>query len=506
MDNDKLFENSEASEMLDWVYRRLMKLQKDKKFEKLLEDLQYEDSSLKRRLVKLFPMVQAYNQPPVPFKNWSVQTLLKTIGGVREKYDASIKFQTAAVLYEATFGPEAPVSPPLVSKFIHIANLDLADYTYYINFLASKYRMIEFRDVVIQLLNLIDESVALLKIGGFKDGSYTAGEYFHVETNRIRSRIASELQSAIYENCEKVTNLVSEFFTCPVAAETPYNLGLTPDYDFLQNQKIDQLTKFIHENEEHISILKRFAKTCETSVSFIENQKEHLTLTIEDIDQRLVDLQKEIDITYEQREQLLETKRSFQQQKLTKKQMRRMDQEIEKGKMRTKSKLSPAPTLGPNQNNNPLGGNPSNRPIWSKRHIKPGGAIMLIEENQKPSIKEKISDGNLKLYLILGAGILLTVISLANGNYGFVSGFSNSNLKLMTGITPIIVQDKFNSGFIGSSKQMLESSKLKLSDYLTFKDLIPSDGLKLKDMKEILDLDSEIITDLIQKIRKKCGK
>ena len=39
-----------------------------------------------------------------------------------------------------------------------------------------------------------------------------------------------------------------------------------------------------------------------------------------------------------------------------------------------------------------------------------------------------------------------------------------------------------------------------------FKDLLPSDGLELKDIKEILDLDSEIITDLIQTIRNKFGK
>jgi hypothetical protein len=293
MDNDKLFENSEASEMLDWVYRRLMKLRKDKKFEKLLKNLQYEDSLFKTPFFNILPIVEGFETPLLPFKAWSVKTVVTKIGMACEKYDASIKFQTAAVLYEATFGPEAPVSPPLVSKFIHIANFDLADYTYYINFLASKYRMREFHDVLGQLIDLIDESVALLKLGsgGFKNGSYTAGEYFHQETNRIRPRIAAELESAIYENCKQITNLVSEFFTCPVAAKTSYNLGLTPDYNFLQNQKIELLTKLIYENQKHISILKRFAETCETSVSFIENQKEHLTLTIENIDQRLVDLQ-----------------------------------------------------------------------------------------------------------------------------------------------------------------------------------------------------------------------
>ena len=39
-----------------------------------------------------------------------------------------------------------------------------------------------------------------------------------------------------------------------------------------------------------------------------------------------------------------------------------------------------------------------------------------------------------------------------------------------------------------------------------FKDLLPSDGLELKDIKEILDLYSEIITDLIQTIKNKFGK
>lgn len=58
-----------------------------------------------------------------------------------------------------------------------------------------------------------------------------------------------------------------------------------------------------------------------------------------------------------------------------------MDQEIEKAKIRTK--LGPVPTLKPSNNNNLLGINASKRPIWSKRHIKPGGAIMLIEKSSK---------------------------------------------------------------------------------------------------------------------------
>jgi len=47
---------------------------------------------------------------------------------------------------------------------------------------------------------------------------------------------------------------------------------------------------------------------------------------------------------------------------------------------------------------------------------------------------------------------------------------------------------------------------IKLIDYLTFKELIPIDPVELKNIKEIVNLDSEIVTDFIQTVRNKLGK
>lgn len=192
-----------------------------------------------------------------------------------------------------------------------------------------------------------------------------------------------------------------------------------------------------------------------------------------------------------------------------KKQVRHIDQELAKAKIPTK--LGPVPTLANNDNN--LFDAPSDRPIWAKRHIKPGGAIE-IEEGRK-SLKEKISDFNydkLKLYFILSAGIILMVFSLANGNYGIVSvsnGFYNSNLKLISGISPIVVKEKFNPILRSEPFKIFKRSNIsniKLIDYLTFKELISIDPVELKNIQDIVNLDSKIVTDFIQTVRNKLGK
>lgn len=133
--------------------------------------------------------------------------------------------------------------------------------------------------------------------------------------------------------------------------------------------------------------------------------------------------------------------------------------------------------------------------------------VRHIDQELAKAKMPQVNYDKLKLYLILSAGILLMVVSVANRNYGVVcNGFYNSNLKFISGIGPIVVKEKFNPALRSESLKIFERSNIKLIDYLTFKELIPIDPVKLQNIKEIVNLDSEILTDFIQTVRNKLGK
>lgn len=324
---------SEASELLAWLYYELMNLLKDKKFNKkfnqLLKNLQKEESVFNEIFLNMLRTVEAFDpDPSLAFSSWTVKTALNQLGIIRKKYDATIKYTTAEALYQGIYGSQSIPTAPLLKIFLEKADFDLIDFAYYLKLLASQYRAREFRDLVVELIDIIDEAVALYnyksKNSQFKNMKvpFTGGDFFHQKTNQMRTRLASELQADIYDNSEKITKIVSELSELGICEEPAYSLGLTPDYDFLHERKLieggQRIGNLILENDRHLSILKRFAESCKNSANFIKNQKEHLKLTIENIDQRLADLEQAIDTSYQQLNEVIKKQCSFQQQQLKK--------------------------------------------------------------------------------------------------------------------------------------------------------------------------------------------
>lgn len=317
---------SDSSEYLEWISSQLIKLLKDKKFNKLLKNLEKEESPFKGIFINILPAVEAFGpngQLQLPFKTWTTKTAINQLASIGKKYDATIKYKIAESLYEGIYGSQSEPKDSFtkIKTLIDMANFDFADFAYYIQLLASQGRVVEFRDLLVELMDLMDEAVSLYRYKSNGLDNISAGDLFHQQTNQMRPRFASELQSVIYDNCERISKIVSQLFDLGVCPEPSYSLeyklGLTPDYDFLHEQKLiqgtEKIANLIFENDRHLEILKRFAEYANNSANFIKNKKEHLKLTIENIDQRLVDLEKVIDTTYQELNELIELKRSFQQ-------------------------------------------------------------------------------------------------------------------------------------------------------------------------------------------------
>ena len=116
----------------------------------------------------------------------------------------------------------------------------------------------------------------------------------------------------IIENCEEIEKITNAATTC---SEEVYNLGITPytytsedydpnDYD-LKTAK-SKVTQLVAKNLDNFEILKRFAENCKTSVNFIKNKKEQLQLVIVKLEERLAQVQAEIEVSHDRLELLIE--------------------------------------------------------------------------------------------------------------------------------------------------------------------------------------------------------
>ena len=461
---------SEISKVLQMLLKDLQDYQNNPEFLKAMYQRKLLEYTIKPMFRWLLPQVQAFQGPYLPS---TIRGFTQDVLNQFKIYDNQLAFGTAEYLYNLKFGtdPKGLISNDLFEKFVEKAQYDLVDYVYYI-FLPLKYKEYnEFFSRWTQFAKDIKKAqdrkkFSFANLRNFRSRNAQAGQFFHSVANKKREILANELMSAISHNCYDIKVLAIDSQLMSLEKED-YNLGISADPKYTVQGVLSKAQKLSGENFQMMDFLKRFAAESKASINFLKEKGTNLGLLIENIDQKLVELENEIDKSMKDLEILIEANEEYLNQEYKKKFKQHQDRSNRNrnrrnppGKRSAKLKVHPTSTDQgnlnfPTNNRYRLSIKPrrSKRPMWSKNpmgkskngsgrpSIPPGGAQI------KMKIKEHFQKYEV-LYLVI-----LTILFI------FING-----IKLFpTRTSPSLLQDSEILKKIDCLDCLLKEKGLKLT-------------------------------------------